>query len=276
MERHRHPELVIFILLMMVLWLKADLEITLYCPARTLGWNSARSYCRSTYQDLVTWDIVDVEYMTKWLRNERFMTVWIGLQEDPDQAFVWKWINLKTGEGVTGENLSASSNWALESSVTGSCGSYSYTTPKKWHKTVCSTLLPFICFDDNLVVVTENMTWEDALSYCRKMTTSSYRYDLLSLTNLSDSSYISNRIYRTTTEEVWIGLRFLGGKWWWPDGQMTNSEMMLPDCPSQLRRCGVLSKNETGHWITRDCSESRNFICSRTKVVTSTKDEEIL
>ncbi|GLD74884.1 uncharacterized protein AKAME5_002621600 [Lates japonicus] len=74
--------------------------------------------------------------------------------------------------------------------------------------------LKSICYYDNLVVVNENKTWEEALSYCRDMTTSDFNYDILS-PHYSDYSYLRERIYsRATTDEVWIGLRFLGGEWY--------------------------------------------------------------
>ncbi|MEQ2222621.1 hypothetical protein ILYODFUR_028222 [Ilyodon furcidens] len=199
------------------------------------------------------------------LNEKLYSEVWIGLHRDPKQPLVWRWINVKTGEGLTGDDVSESRNWALRQQFGASCGSYN-TLSKKWQSTLCITELPVICFADNLVVVNKNKTWEDALNHCREMSTASSKYGLLSITNSSDYSYVSNRIYRATTEEVWTGLRFLGGEWWWSDGETLDHQGMLPDCPSQWEHCGTMSKYNTANWITRDCSERRNFICYYTEV----------
>lgn len=65
--------------------------------------------------------------------------------------------------------------------------------------------------------------------------------------------------------QVWTGLRFLEGKWWWADGQVLDHGGMLPDCTSQWKNCGTLSKHDTNNWLPKDCSERRNFVCYRHK-----------
>lgn len=109
----------------------------------------------------------------------------------------------RTGEGLTGEDVSKSDQWATQPQGSGGCGFYS-PVKKKWHRTNCSTDLPFICYDDNLVLVTENKTWEHAFEHCRKMSSASRKYDLLSISKSLDFSYVRNRIYRATSEEVCI------------------------------------------------------------------------
>lgn len=79
----------------------------------------------------------------------------------------------------------------------------------KWYSRSCFQEFRFLCIIDNLVLVTENKTWEEALEHCRNMTTPCaasggcmYRHDLLSL-QWSDHSYVSDRIYKATSDEVW-------------------------------------------------------------------------
>lgn len=66
--------------------------------------------------------------------------------------------------------------------------------------------------------------------------------------------------------QVWTGLRFLGEDWFWSDGSTVNQQEMLPKCPAQWKFCGAVSKNGIDEWMIVDCSERKNFICSRTTV----------
>ncbi|KAK5892715.1 hypothetical protein CesoFtcFv8_013068 [Champsocephalus esox] len=195
---------------------------------------------------------------------------WIGLHRKAGET--WSWIGVQQSDFR---------NWAQGEPFYADCGSFDHVN-QKFHSKACSTELPFLCYDDNLVVVNENKTWEDALKHCRKMESPCedepspciYTHDLLSLEVLADYNYVRDRIYKATTDEVWTSLRFLGGEWRWSNGQQLEdqSQTMLPDCPSQWKHCGTLSKHDTNHWITRNCLERRNFICYRYKTVSNQTD----
>lgn len=72
----------------------------------------------------------------------------------------------------------------------------------------------FVCFSDNLVVVNENKTWEEALMHCSTMTKPcgdsnnicTYNYQLLNLQYLDEYSYVRSRMSTATTDEVgeWV------------------------------------------------------------------------
>ncbi|XP_027868982.1 macrophage mannose receptor 1-like [Xiphophorus couchianus] len=264
MGRNGRPELMLLLLFNAALLMETTLLKTIYLISQELTWTDARQFCQKNHIDMITWDIVDPNLLTKWLQENELTAVWIGLHEDPEQQSVWRWINVKTGEGLTGEDVSESSYWSEQTKNSYSCGSYN-SSRKKWFSSVCSDTLPFVCYGDNLVLSTENKTWEEALDHCRKMSSSSYKYDLLSVTR-PDFSYVRDRIYRATSEEVWTGLRFLGGEWWWSDGETLDQQEILPDCPSQWQHCGMLSKYNTANWTSSDCSERRNFICNYVKL----------
>ncbi|XP_037641369.1 macrophage mannose receptor 1-like [Sebastes umbrosus] len=219
----------------------------------TLTWDDASQYCRNNMSDLAT--------VTSTNTDQLEDAGWIGLHQEADET--WKWI---------GDWPSDYSNWAQGQPLSVDCG-YFNSTNKKWSSKVCSEELEFFCYGGGLVVVNENKTWEDARSHCWMMVTPCelnwtcrYHHELLSLEQLSDYDYVRDKIYSATTDEVWTGLRFLGGEWWWMDGKTPQDHGELPDCPSHWRHCGTLSKNDTNNWITRNCSERRNFICSRRKV----------
>ncbi|KAM9722843.1 uncharacterized protein ACNS7B_018435 [Menidia menidia] len=242
--------------LLVTAFCSANVEIRVGIPDVSRPWDEARTYCQEKYVDLVTWDIVDSDWLVQEFGGSG--DFWIGLHKEPEQD-TWKWINVKTGKGLTGEDVSGNGNWGNLDLLSGDCGTF-VLERKSWFRQECSRPLQFICYGDNLVLVTENKTWEDALSHCRKMSTPSQRYDLLSLTSPA-SAYVRDKISRATSEEVWMGLRFLGDEWWWSDGAELANKEMLPACPSRWERCGTMSKNHKENWITRDCSEKRNFIC---------------
>ncbi|XP_049905367.1 dromaiocalcin-1-like [Epinephelus moara] len=130
----------------------------------------------------------------------------------------------------------------------------------------CSARFPFVCLKDNLVLVKENKTWEEALEHCRALRSPTYyhlRYELVSVQPGQDHSYIITRIMEADTEEVWAGLRFLAGHWLWVNS-VSMSYSDLPVCPSEGQHCGVLSKNDTGSMEIIDCAERRNFLCYST------------
>lgn len=123
---------------------------------------------------------------------------WIGLHREGGNT--WRW---------TGDHQSDYRNWAPREPLTEDCGSFEADT-EKWHTDMCSERHDFVCYDDNLVVVNENKTWEEALEHCRSLETPcvdtitpcTHQHDLLSLDHFSDYDYIRDRIYRATTDEV--------------------------------------------------------------------------
>ncbi|KAF6716190.1 Secretory phospholipase A2 receptor [Oryzias melastigma] len=268
MEKKSSPGLILCYFLASVLHLEAKLEVIVYLQKTGQSWDDARQDCQQNHVDMATWNTVNLDDVAEWLEENDYSAVWIGLHQD-SQDFGWRWINVRTGVGLTGDDVTQSENWSNTLDVgellLGKCGAL-LSNSKKWDNKVCSSDLPYICFDDNLLLITENKTWEDALNHCRSLSTSSLKYDLLSLSTLQSQGYIRDRIYKATTDQVWVGLRFLGDNWFWSDGSTVSEQDMLSKCPAQWKFCGAVSKNGTDEWMTRDCSERRNFICASTEV----------
>lgn len=155
-----------------------------------LNWYSASHYCQNKVSDLATVSETNAGYFKK--------SGWIGLYREVGET--WSWI---------GDGPSSYRNWAPREPVNTDCG-FLKTATIKWYSSACSKKLNFVCFDDNLVVVNESKTWEDALQHCRAMETPCVkssapcvdRYDFLSLEALSDYNYVRDRIHKATTDEV--------------------------------------------------------------------------
>ncbi|CAL8404130.1 unnamed protein product [Boreogadus saida] len=133
----------------------------------------------------------------------------------------------------------------------------------------CGSKWPFYCFQDNLVLVKEDKTWEEALEHCRAMdmanpsllTSNNHRNDLISISGPLDQQIVWSTIGEATTNEVWTGLRYLAQEWFWIDGTDVPYQD-LPTCPVRGQYCGTLFRdNSTIPWNIRDCNEKRNFLC---------------
>ncbi|XP_029945202.1 struthiocalcin-1-like [Salarias fasciatus] len=143
---------------------------------------------------------------------------------------------------------------------------YTNKGSKTWYTDPCDNLHSFSCFDERMVLVRENKTWEEALRHCRSLgrvstnhSTFTHLYDLASLITDDDHTLAREKAQNATTDEVWTGLRFLAGQWWWLDrGPMLYRD--IDRCPTS-RSCGVIEKKGTTSFSTRNCEERRNFIC---------------
>ncbi|KAK5874440.1 hypothetical protein PBY51_019384 [Eleginops maclovinus] len=185
--------------------------------------------------------------------------VWTGLHRDGE---AWKW-----SKGVSDYR-----NWASNEPGNSDCVSIS-SLGKKMATQNCSDRFPFVCVKEsqdqenldqgNLVLVKENKTWGEALEHCRALESPydpDMLFELVSTQPGEDHGNVMNKVKEAETEEVWAGLRFLAGHWFWVNGaSMLYSN--LPPCPPAEQHCGVFSKDDTGSVEITDCSEKRNFLC---------------
>nr|XP_046251768.1 macrophage mannose receptor 1-like isoform X2 [Scatophagus argus] len=207
-------------------------------------WSEAQQYCRDQLDDLVT--IKHSFNLDSDVRHNGF-PVWTGLHKDGQ---TWKW----------SRGLSDYRKWASGEPGNNSdnnCVSIS-SFSKEMATQNCSARFPFVCFRDNLVLVKEKKTWEEALEHCRAL-----QYELVSVQPGTDHSYVMRKVMEANTEKVWAGLRFLAGRWLW----VNKASMLysgLPHCPLERQHCGALSKSDSGSLETIDCLEKLNFLCYST------------
>ncbi|XP_029945029.1 macrophage mannose receptor 1-like [Salarias fasciatus] len=215
-------------------------------------WSDALEFCRRHYIDFIFYPTAAS------LRNVngRNFPVWIGLHRDGD---TWKWSSgssdFRRWSGPTAADI-------------GDCA-FIYSSNKDMATQNCYERLPFICVDDNVLLVKESKTWEEALEHCRRLASSNSsqpQYDLLSVQPGEDHHYIMGKAMKADTEELWVGLRFLAGHWLW----VTGADMLytdLPECPLEGSHCGALTKTNMTIMETRDCTEKKNFLCYKTENV---------
>ncbi|XP_035769604.1 C-type mannose receptor 2-like [Neolamprologus brichardi] len=208
--------------------------------------DDAHKYCEEKKKKGGLLTLSDDDQLNSLLGDQDF-PIWIGLQRNGQ---TWKW----------SAGLSNYTNWAPdEPSNSKNCVSIS-SLSKNMTTQDCSSRFPFLCYRDNLVLVEENKTWEEALEHCRALS-SPTSYDLVSI-QPEDYDYVMEKLVEANAEEVWTGLRFLAGKWLWVNGaDMLYSD--LPLCPPMVQHCGVLSTNSTGSMENRDCAERKYFMCYR-------------
>lgn len=156
-----------------------------------LNWDNASANCESSNMTLIT--------VTKNNTASLKSPGWIGLEVAADGRMRW-----------SGGMTSNYRNWAAKEPVAENCVVYKEIR-QSFSAKDCTKTQAAVCQDDNLVVVKENKTWEQALNHCRKLgsrcdrskTDCTHKYNLLSLQD-SDFQYVRGRISRATTDEVRI------------------------------------------------------------------------
>uniref|UniRef100_A0A8C5I9Q6 Uncharacterized LOC114456599 n=2 Tax=Gouania willdenowi TaxID=441366 RepID=A0A8C5I9Q6_GOUWI len=126
----------------------------------------------------------------------------------------------------------------------------------------CSDHFPSVCMTDNVILIMEKKTWEEAMTHCRELVLSpedQSRYELVSVEAGIDDAFLRARASQADTEQVWVGLRFLGRTWFWIN-RISMSYPDLPQCPPPGKNCGVISKT-SAHLEMADCGEKKNFLC---------------
>ncbi|KAM4634143.1 snaclec flavocetin-A subunit beta-like [Polymixia lowei] len=103
----------------------------------------------------------------------------------------------------------------------------------------------------------EKKTWEEALEHCRE-----HHANLTSLVSANQVLQIQGN---QTPDPMWIGLRYLGNRWLWVNGDPLEYKAWTPGgdqqmCPHWSHYCGALTKE--GLWENRDCQDKLYFICN--------------
>ncbi|XP_058235789.1 macrophage mannose receptor 1-like [Hemibagrus wyckioides] len=219
----------------------------------TKSWYDAQIYCREKYTDLVSVrNQTENDEIWRMINSSVHQNVWIGLFNDS-----WKWSD---------QSNSSFRYWSSDKPSGGlNCSAVSESGQRYWSDVNCTEKLPFICIENKLILVKENLTWKEALRYCRN-----HHHDLVSVRTEEMQLWVKEVAQNTSTEHVWLGLHHTCalGFWYWVNGEMICYQDWAPgngtgfeDCSHEERTEAVQSGGEQ-KWISLPQSEKLNFICS--------------
>ncbi|XP_056318546.1 macrophage mannose receptor 1-like [Danio aesculapii] len=222
---------------------------------QNMNWTDAQSYCRQNYIDLVSVrNQNENQQLEKFIKDSRAFgsEVWIGLFRDP-----WQWSDQSNSSfrywAADFKDFAYSA--AIQPNKQGQWGDYS----SNYHQ------FPFVCHEDKLIVIQQNLSWSEALRYCRQN-----HVDLVSVQSVEMQRRVMNVVKLASTEAVWLGLRHSCalGIWFWVSGETVCYQKWAPgngtseeDCEPTVRSGAVQSGgNQT--WISRPEPDRLNFICT--------------
>ncbi|KAI1902378.1 hypothetical protein AGOR_G00044150 [Albula goreensis] len=117
--------------------------------------------------------------------------------------------------------------------------------------------------EDNLVLIRENRTWLEAVTFCRQ-----HHVDLVSVPTVAVQSLVAAAARGASTPHVWLGLRYtcVLDLWFWlsPEGGCY-SNWAPGKGPQGMVQCGVTGALESDggqHWVSLPETQRLNFICS--------------
>lgn len=206
-----------------------------------MHFTEAQKYCRKNHTDLIS-GLKQLNNVT--LLENKTSGIWrIGLFRD-----TWKW-----SDG----SQSSFRNWDYQPD-SGDCA-MTTLNESRWKSDNCSSLKPFFCYDDEMVLIKENMTWEDALYYCRE-----HYYDLVSITGLDQQEMVQEKAKMADSRLVWVGLRYTCTLdfWFWVTDEVVDYENWASGGKiNECDRSGAVGSRGQHKWSSEIDSEEFNFMC---------------
>uniref|UniRef100_A0A669EL73 C-type lectin domain-containing protein n=1 Tax=Oreochromis niloticus TaxID=8128 RepID=A0A669EL73_ORENI len=218
-----------------------------------LNWTQAQSYCRYNHTDLASGlDQVDgeeIEAVIKGLTPP--FNLWIGLFRDS-----WRWSD--------GSNFSFR-YWDMQlfndTQSNKTCAMTLLNRSGKWSSDECDKEKPFFCYDDKMILIKENKTWEEALNYCEN----NYKR-LVSITNPEVQGWVQETAKNADSPYVWIGLSYKCtlGLWLWVSDYVVCYEKWATEGKTEGCDMSVgVDRGGQHEWFSRRNNETYNFICSK-------------
>ncbi|XP_043954173.1 C-type mannose receptor 2-like [Gambusia affinis] len=212
------------------------------------NWTEAQSYCRENHTDLISGleQLQDEEVKKEISSTESY--IFTGLFRD-----TWRWSD-RSSFSFRHWNLKFDNHQPNS----GQCAMID--DEGRWRNENCTERKPFICYDDKVILIKENKTWEDALTYCRD-----HHDDLVIITNMEEQRWIQEKVKNASTGYVWLGLRFhcLKNVWFWVCKKRTSYKNPTSAGLMNCNTSGAMQAGGEHRWFQRNDTEELNFICSK-------------
>ncbi|XP_073672241.1 C-type mannose receptor 2-like [Paramisgurnus dabryanus] len=216
-------------------------------------WREAQQFCRQNHADLTSVrNQTENQLIQKIINDSQISDVWIGLFSDS-----WEW---------SAKSDSTFRNWMSAEPNGGSKQQCATARQTQWNDATCTDSYYFVCHEDNLVLIKENLTWLEALTYCKK----NYR-DLVSVNSEEIQRWVTEVVKQASTAAVWMGLHYYChmNLWIWVRGEAvcyqnwaSENGTILTYCNTE-NRAGAVQSRDDQRWISLHQSEKLNFMCSR-------------
>uniref|UniRef100_A0A096LSV2 C-type lectin domain-containing protein n=2 Tax=Poecilia formosa TaxID=48698 RepID=A0A096LSV2_POEFO len=215
------------------------------------SWQEAQSYCREKHTDLIsgTKQLQDEE--VEKLMNSISDSSYIGLFRD-----TWRW-----SDGSSFSFRHWNKGFNNPAFNRDQCAMTVFKDEGRWKNEDCKKTKPFICYDDKVILIKENKTWKDALTYCRD-----HHHGLVTITNMIDQISVQQEAQFASTDYVWMGLRYACtlDLWFWVSDEVVSYQNWGSDPPmDDCDMSGAMETKRNHQWFKRNDADLFNFICSK-------------
>ncbi|KAI4877370.1 hypothetical protein NFI96_033851, partial [Prochilodus magdalenae] len=261
-------------------------------------WSDAQTHCRNQYTDLASVrNLTENQQIWALARSSISDSFWIGLFNDS-----WMWADQSDSSFRYWTDNQPDNQENSEN-----CTIVSMADQGRWHDDNCEKLHPFICHEsesflclkspsvcstvgqcvkileclnypliifllppDKLILIQQNLTWREALRYCREK-----HVDLVSVHSKEIQLWAMEVAQKASTKHVWLGLRHTCAQslWYWVSGFSMCYQNWAPgngtggeDCWS-VERTGAVQSGGEQQWVSLPENQKLNFICTTYEVL---------
>ncbi|KAG9329002.1 hypothetical protein JZ751_008484, partial [Albula glossodonta] len=179
------------------------------------------------------------------------------------------------------KNNQSQSSTSQQLHITASRGDY-YSCAVRGYENLTSPAVTPLKGQRGLKLVQQNVTWNDALSYCRKN-----HVELVSASTEDLQKSVAEVAKNASTTHVWLGLRFsILGFWFWVSGEGVCYQNWGPNQEGKHGHTGAVESHENHSWPrmghqsiemaqcqTHFCGSSAGYCCPPCTALTYTTKE---